>query len=290
MPFAKIIAIDWSGAQAPRYNRKIQVAEYDPGNHTVRLAARPGNPPREWSRDDVLEYVQREVERSQVLIGFDFAFAYPFCDEGAYFPIPPGEQQNFQPPQGFQQLWATVEERCADVPNLYGTPFIADGSPFRRYHRIPGFLGDRFQPRHRITELAAQPLGLNPTSIFHCIGPAAVGIGSMAGMRLLHQLHGTVCIWPFDVNGPPEGSTVVEIYPRVFLRQSQNNNIEPTAGNINALCAYFGADLQHAPQDLTDDQRDALVSAAGMGWRVRQEPNWQVPDCAATYKGWIFGV
>ena len=285
MPFEKIIAIDWSGAQDPRYNRKIQVAEYDPGNHhTVRLVARPGNPPREWSRDDVLAYVQREVRTSQVLVGFDFAFAYPFCDRQAYFP---GENAS---PQDFQQLWATVEERCDGVPNLHGTPFIADGSPYRRYHRVPGYLGNRFEIRHRITEQAARPLGLNPTSIFHCIGPAAVGIGSMAGMRLLHQLHGTVCIWPFDENGPPEGSTVVEIYPRVFLRQAQNAGIQPTAGNINAICNHFGANLQNPPEDPTDDQRDALVSAAGMGRLVQQGPNWQVPDCAATHEGWIFGV
>ena len=28
MPFDKIVGIDWSGAQGPRRNRKIQVAEY----------------------------------------------------------------------------------------------------------------------------------------------------------------------------------------------------------------------------------------------------------------------
>ena len=176
------------------------------------------------------------------------------------------------------------------VHNFHGTPFIADGSPFRRYHRIPGYQGDRFRPRHRITEQAAQPLGLNPTSIFHCIGPATVGIGSMAGMRLLHHLHRMVRIWPFDVNGPPEGSTVVEIYPRVFLQAAENAGIPRTPNRIGQQCAYFGANLQNPPVNPTGHQRDALVSAAGMGWLVRQGPRWQVPDCAATHEGWIFGI
>ena len=293
MPFAKIIAIDWSGARTPRYNSKIQVAEYDPANQKVQLAARPGHPPREWSRDDVLAYVQREVGASQVLIGFDFAFAYPFCNRQAYFPVDQEVPEDCEQPEGFRHLWETVEERCDGVPNLYGTPFIADGSPFRRYHRVPGYLGCCFENRHRITEHTAQGLGLglNPTSIFHCIGPAAVGIGSMAGMRLLHQLHGVVCIWPFDVNGPPEGSTVVEIYPRLFLNQAQRAaGIGDDPGNIDALCAHFGANLQNPPVNPTGDQRDALVSAAGMGRLVQQGPNWRVPDCAATHEGWIFGV
>lgn len=179
--------------------------------------------------------------------------------------------------------------------NFYGGRFYRNNaSPFKRYHRYPGYLGSRYQVRHRITEQQGNVLlGLNPTSIFNCIGAAAVGPGSVAGMRFLHAVHNQTAarIWPFDVNGPPKGSTVVEIYPRVFLKMTENANIQPTANNINALCDHFGANLQNPPGNPTDDQRDALVSAAGMGWLVQQGPNWQVPDdCAATYEGWIFGV
>lgn len=299
MPFDKIVGIDWSGAKDEHQGRKIQVAEYDPRTGTVRLVGPLPNPAAPWRRKDMLEYVRREVETSQVLIGFDFAFAYPYCDRQAYFPfdeeVPENCEQpeDYEQPAGFQHLWEMVEERCHRVPNLYGTPFIADGSPFRRYHRVPGYRGCCFQPRHRITEPAAQGLGLglNPTSIFHCIGPNQVGIGSMAGMRLLHRLHCAVPIWPFDVNGPPQGSTVVEIYPRLFLNQAQREDgIGDDPGNIGELCAHFEANLQNPPGRPTGDQRDALVSAAGMGRLVRQGPNWQVPDCAATYEGWIFGV
>ncbi len=294
MPFDKIVGVDWSGAIDPRPDGKVQVAEYDPANRTVRLVGPRRDPAGAWSRGDVFEYVQQQVALGTVLIGIDFAFAYPYCDRQAYFPVEPGSQQDFQPPQDFQQLWETVEQRCNGVNDLYGGPFYrGDGSPFTRYHRYPGCEGDRFENRHRLTDQEAGRLpGLNPTSVFHCIGPNQVGPGSISGMRLLHRIRdpNIACIWPFDVNGTPDRSTVVEIYPSLFLRHAENAGIQRAAGHINKQCEHFGANLQNPPRNPTNDQRDALVSAAGMGWFARQAPNWQVPACAATHEGWIFGV
>ena len=55
MRFERILAIDWSGAKYPRFNRKIQVAEYDPANHTVMLLhPLHGGPESPWSRTTVL--------------------------------------------------------------------------------------------------------------------------------------------------------------------------------------------------------------------------------------------
>ena len=34
----------------------------------------------------MLRYVQRQIAKRRVLIGFDFAFGYPYCNENAYFP------------------------------------------------------------------------------------------------------------------------------------------------------------------------------------------------------------
>ena len=290
MPFDKIVGIDWSGAKRPRQSRKIQVAEYNPADRSVRLVGPPRDPAGVWIREDVFEYVQQEVGLGTVLIGLDFAFAYPYCDEGTYFP---GENES---PRDFHQLWDTVEQYCNGVNNFYGGPFfIGQDSPFRNYFLYQTFTGDRYRARFRATDIRARDtagLNLRPSSPFKCVGGDQVGTGSVAGMRFLREVRRTIAvtIWPFDVNGTPERSTVVEIYPRLFLRHAKNAGIQPTAGNINALCAHFGANLQDAPEHLTDDQRDALVSAAGMGWLVRQAPNWQVPACAATHEGWIFGV
>ena len=285
MPFYKIVGIDWSGAKRPRQSIRIQVAEYTPADGTVQLARPPRDPAGAWSRKDVLEYVQQEVKSGTVLIGLDFDFAYPYCDEGAYFPC------ELESPPDFQQLWETVEQLCDGVNNLYGGPFYRDDdSPFRKYHRYPDYEGDRYQIRYRITDQAAQQMRLTPSSVFNCIGPATVGVGSMAGMRLLQRIRQlpNVCIWPFDVNGPPDGSTVVEIYPRLFVSRAERAGIPPDPAHTYKECAHFGAKLQNPPAELTGDQRDALVSAAGMGWLARQELNWQVPACAATHEGWIF--
>ena len=87
--FQKFVAIDWSGALNEIIDQKIQVAEYSPLAQTVGLAhpigGQPGDP---WSRTAVVEYVQHTVnavDEGPVLIGFDFAFAYPYSDPRRVF-------------------------------------------------------------------------------------------------------------------------------------------------------------------------------------------------------------
>ena len=288
MPFGKIVGIDWSGAFDPRRGGKIQVAEYDPADRTVRLVGSRPDRADAWSREDVLEYVQYEIGTITALIGLDFAFAYPYCDYGQYFP---GHDES---PADLQGLWDTVEQVCALDGDFYGGQFYLPGrSTFSNFHHYRNPRHPNCQLRYRVTdEQAMHQEGLHPSSVFNCVGQKQVGPGSIAGMRFLREVCRTTdaIIWPIDVNGRPDRSTVVEIYPRLFLRQAEIAGIQPNAGNINELCAHFGADLQDAPTHLTDDQRDALVSAAGMGWLVRQARDWRIPDCAATHEGWIFGI
>ena len=290
MIFQSILAIDWSGARSPISNKKIQVAQYNPADQTVRPVYRNhGDRESRWSRTTLFDHIQRTVTNGHVLIGFDFAFAYPYCDERAYFP------REAASPTNRQCLWAVVEERCNEVGNSYGGPFYRDaGSPFREFHRYKGFQGLCFRERYRLTDQAAQDMRirLNPSSVFKCIGPSPVGPGSVAGMRFLCRIQNetNAFIWPFHGNHAPDRSTVVEIYPRLFLRQAKLKGIQPTANNIEQLCLHFGAELLKRPPTPTDDERDALVSAAGMGQLIRKGPAWQVPACAAEYEGWIFGV
>ena len=88
MPFEKYVAIDWSGSRRPRLTPKIQVAEYDPADRTVAIVRSPFANGR-WSRAGVFEQMQRWFDEHSVLIRFDFAFAYPYADRGAYFPCGP---------------------------------------------------------------------------------------------------------------------------------------------------------------------------------------------------------
>lgn len=284
--FQKYVAIDWSGAERPLNTPKIQVAEYVPANGIVRLVRRPRG--ERWTRAGVVDYVQQTVNdfnAGPVLIGFDFAFSYPYCDWGTYFP----GVNAAAVPHNARALWVAVEHWCCHDDNFYGARFFRNlQSPYRAFHRYPYFLGCHYaEPeRLRMTEQAARQYGLRPTSVFKCVGSSQVGTGSVAGMRVLHELRRRLraikmamfSIWPFDVNNVLDRSTIVEIYPRLFLNHAQSAN-------------YFGAELQNVPAEPTNDQRDALVSAAGMAWFIQQgKVAWQVPDCAAQYEGWIFGV
>ena len=117
--FQRYVAIDWSGAVAPRNTPTIQVAEYVPATGIVSLVHRKhGN---RWSRTAVVDYVQQTVnavDEGPVLIGFDFAFANPYCDLDDYFP------SAVAPPQNYQALWRAVEQQCNGVGNFYGAPFF----------------------------------------------------------------------------------------------------------------------------------------------------------------------
>ena len=206
MRFERILAIDWSGAKYPRFNRKIQVAEYDPANHTVMLLhPLHGGPESPWSRTTVFDYVQHAVKEGPVLIGFAFAFAYPYCVLGTYFP---GEDAS---PPDRQGLWATVEEMCHGVGDFYAGPFYrGNGSPFREFHLCHDFRGVHYENRYRMTDQAAMQAGLNPSSVFRCVGPGQVGPGSFAGMRFLLRVQNETraSIWPFDANDVPTRSVV----------------------------------------------------------------------------------
>lgn len=298
--FQKFVAIDWSGARNEIRNQKIQVAEYSSATRMVGLAhpigGQPGDP---WHRTDVVEYIQHTVNavhEGPVLIGFDFAFAYPYCDRCAYFP-----GVNAVAPQLPQALWATVEQQCNGIGNFYGASFFMDcASPYRPFYKYPGFEGLQYEPRFRMTDQAVgAQAGRNPASVFSCFGQNQVGPGSVAGMRVLHEFLARVkvgrmapiSIWPFDANSAPGQSTLVEIYPRLFLNHAEQGDNQPPVNDIQALCGHFGAVLQNPGQARTDDQRDALVSAAGMGWFTqRGQVAWHVPAGAAEHEGWIFGV
>ena len=297
--FQRYVAIDWSGARNPINTPKIQVAEYVPATGIVSLTHPPeGRPGDRWSRTAVVDYVQQTVnavDEGPVLIGFDFAFANPYFDRCAYF------AGAVAPPQTPQALWATVEQQCNGIGNFYGASFFRNcASSYRPFYKYPSFEGRQYEPRFRMTDQAAgAQAGRNPASVFSCFGQNQVGTGSVAGMRVLHEFRrrvraremALITMWPFDANSVPDRSTLVEIYPRLFLNHAEQGDNHPPANDLQALCGHFGAALQNPGQARTDDQRDALVSAAGMGWFTqRGQVAWQVPADAAEHEGWIFGV
>ncbi len=290
MEFDKIVAIDWSGAK-PQY-RNIRVAEYLPSKNNVTLVAPPsgGN----WTRTIVREQYFSGNSSKTILVGIDFAFAYPYCDEDAYFP---GHRET---PANVTSLWAEVDRICDGQPDFYGGSFyLSAGAKFAKYLMYQTCTGELYRPRPRQTESNCESAGILPQSVFKCVGPDSVGIGSIAGFRLLHQIEltGAASIWPFCTDPASCGTTVVEIYPALFKKRAgvyRSGN--PEAKQLSDALKFYEVDL--APeltgvQGLTGDERDALVSAAGMkSWLSQNGSSAWTPShqSCAEYEGWIFGI
>ncbi len=78
--FESCVAIDWSGAKGRRH-KGIAIAEAR-GDDAPRLVC-PGHI---WSRAEVLDWLVDRTAVEPTLLGFDFSFAPPFVERGAYLP------------------------------------------------------------------------------------------------------------------------------------------------------------------------------------------------------------
>jgi hypothetical protein len=241
------------------------MAECSPCNAVPKLVQ-----PDMWTRTRVFQWVQQEANKAgaRMLLGLDFAFALPYCDEGAYFP---GCEDS---PANLNALWSKTDEICSSAPDFYGGPFYREASaPFQDYLWYPRHKGSEYQPRLRLTEKACKDQVTTPTSCFKLLGANQVGSGSIAGMRFLHALTDLrrkrkIAIWPFDDN-VGTSLTIVEIFPR--------------------LCQKLGFIIENP----NEHSRDALSSAAALRSWCDDFDLWQplaMSDTAKKYEGWIFGV
>ncbi|MBM3532450.1 MAG: hypothetical protein FJX60_05360 [Alphaproteobacteria bacterium] len=279
MDFACFVALDWSGA---RQANGIAVAVCTPGRGVPRLVPPPGG--RRWSRLQALEWVSDLVARERAPIGFDFAFSLPFVLAQRYF-------THADP--SVQDLWALVEEVGGEASDLWGGGFAGDAryaSDFWRSGRQPR----TYRDPHRATDQACRMAGLgSPQSPYKLIGAKQVGLGALAGMRVLHRLQTAVAVWPFAA--PNGSSAVVEIYPRLFLRRAGAGNakVRDWSDLKQALAALGSRSPRARGQAPSDHDTDALVSAAGLRALAGEERVWDAPrhdQEALRREGWIFGV
>jgi hypothetical protein len=293
MQFDSFVAIDWSGARSPK--KGIQVAECGPGNRPPILIA-PSRPMgTRWRRYDVLQWIKSKLTREQrMLIGLDFAFAYPYCDEEAYFPGNPSS------PDCRTALWKLVEKTCARDKDLYGGSFYREtDAPFADYICYQTYTGDRFDnSRFRLTEEVCERLGTRPSCTFKCVGPDSVGIGSVAGMRLLNALCGGATeqlpVWPFA--SVSEGqSAVVEIFPRLYYVLADQDPVKwKDRSCLDRVLSYYDSEPVSGRALVgTEDEADAVVSAAALRHFAEKPQAWSpscMSPCARQFEGWIFGV
>lgn len=270
MRFDGFVAIDWSGASGRGY-RGIAVARCEAGTAAPQLVKPPGAESRgRWTRSAVFDWLVAEGDRGpRLLVGIDMAFALP-----APFAAPP-------------LLWTGIEARCAQDADLAGHRYVEGDPRFWRSGRQPAdWIGHQ-----RPAELAciAQGLG-HPQTPLKLIGPKQVGLGTLAGARLLHRLRSHHwAVWPFDELSRHDRRPVcVEIYPRLFIRQAAGGNAK--LRSAPALDAALRA-LDSEPAGLThfdDHETDAIVAAAGLRRAARHPALWRAG--VGQERGWIFGV
>lgn len=279
MSFDRFVALDWSGA---RQANGIAIAVCEASGGAPRLIAPPNG--RRWTREQALAWVAATLGEGRALIGFDFAFALPFVRARRYF-------EHDDP--SAMDLWALVERDAGESRDLWGGHFVADP----RY--APDFWCRGTRPGgyvdpHRAADLACRAAGMGiPESPYKLIGAKQVGLGALAGMRLLHRLQARAAIWPFTAT---EGRPVlVEIYPRLFLRRAGFGSGKVRSwSDLAAVLAALGSDAPEAEiRPPSDHDTDALVSAAGLRALADQAALWDAPrdDIEAMRRdGWIFGV
>jgi hypothetical protein len=278
--FQRFAAIDWSGAKGRRH-KGIAVAVCDAGDRAPRLIERE----RSWSRTEVLEWLLETADEVPTLYGFDFSYAPPIIERGAYLPgeATPGDAKSF---------WAYVDSLCDDE-DLGAASFL------EQHHRAHFYFGAADGVKadflhHRACEHAFNVSGGGKAStLYDAIGAAQVAKASFAGMRLLRRLEGRVPIWPMD-RFPASGSLVVEIYTRVFIRLAGLSGRKIRTGAdldraLAGLCSH-PARLAHEPND---HQTDVLVAAAGLRHIVGDPRYWNpaaLTSQIARTEGWTFGV
>ena len=277
--FTRTVAIDWSGAKGSRH-KGIAIAE-----------ARAGEPPRlirpshVWSRLEAGQWLIAEAAKEPTLFGFDFSFAPPLIERGSYLP---GEDV----PVTARGFWGYVDEMSAD-PDHGAASFLETVHRKHFYFGIADGVKADFvhfrQCDQRLNELG----GRKTASAYDAIGAAQVAKASFSGMRLLHHLAGKVAVWPIDPL-PSDGSTVVEIYTRIYIRNAglSGKKIRTTA-ELNRALVALGSPPVRLRATPSDHQTDALVTAAGMLAHLANprafDPPGLTPEIART-EGWTFGI
>jgi hypothetical protein len=280
--FTRFAAIDWSGAKGKRH-KGIAVALAEAGDKPPRLVRAD----RVWSRTKVLDWLLETAGQAPTLYGFDFSFAPPIAERGEYLPGEAGV------PSTAREFWAYVDAR-SDDEDLGAASFLERSHRRHFYFGIADGEKARFMHfRQCDARLNAQG-GRKTASAYDAIGAAQVAKASFSGMRLLHRLAGRVAVWPMDAL-PDQGSAVVEIYTRIYLRRAGLRGTKlRSAAELDLALTALGSRPARLRFEPNDHQTDALVTAAGMRALATREPRAFTPEGLtpelARTEGWTFGI
>jgi hypothetical protein len=241
--------VDWSGAVTGEGADGIRLAHTDDPARTPHLERGRG---RTATIDRVLDLLAAEPD---AVVGLDFSFG-------------------LAAPHDTTVDWHDVDRHEAWLAAC-DAPFW--GRPGRR--RPVG------QHEWRRTEALARADGLAVKSTFQIGGAGSVGTGSLRGWRHLARLRAEgVAVWPFD-EATPGRPVAVEIYPRACTGPVVKRSPAARA----AWLAAHGIDPTD-PRTLveTEDDFDALVSAAFLADRMATAPGLPHDEPLARTEGWIW--
>ncbi|HEX8062758.1 MAG TPA: hypothetical protein VF535_06040 [Allosphingosinicella sp.] len=280
--FRRFAALDWSGAKGKRH-KGIAIAMAEAGDSAPKLV----RPDHIWSRTEALEWLLAEAAAEPTLFGFDFSFAPPIAERGEYLPGEPDV------PSTAREFWAYVDGR-SDDEDLGAASFLEQAHRRHFYFGIAdGVKADFVRFRQCDVRLNLQG-GRKTASAYDAIGAAQVAKASFSGMRLLHHLRGRVAVWPMDPL-PRQGSAVVEIYTRIYLRRAGLRGTKlRSRAELDAALVALGSRPARLRFEPNDHQTDALVTAAGMRALAGSEPRAFAPEGLtpelARTEGWTFGI
>ncbi|HEU4960304.1 MAG TPA: hypothetical protein VFT56_07835 [Sphingomonas sp.] len=280
--FTRFAAIDWSGARGYRHPG-IAVAVCGAGDAAPALVEPPHGA---WSRTEILHWI-RDLSDEPILIGFDFSFAPPLIERGAYLPGEPT-------PATARAFWAYVDAESDDA-DLGAASFLETRRGRHFYLGAADGEKARFLHFRRCEAWFNAHGGGKASTVYDAIGAAQVAKASFAGMRLLHHLGGAIPVWPFDPV-PQTGALVVEIYTAIAARAAglrKGLSKLRDAAALDAALDAFGS-RPHAPlARYTDHATDAILAAAWLRTRAGDACVWRPEPLTrriAETEGWTFGV
>ena len=286
--FTHCAAIDWSGARGAR---QPGIALAVASGTAAPAFVRPGHV---WSRAEIFDWLcDVAAQGTDMLIGFDFSAAFAFADRDAYFPEWPDS------PPDMRALWALVARHAADDPHFEAHGFLNHAEARRHFRHAKGDVGDLFEGgagRLRIVEQHQRATRQAASvSNFNLVGAAQVGKASLAGMRLLHRLHGRIPLWPLDPV-PATGPLLFEIYTSLAARAA---GIAPGRSKIrdgktlDTALAALGSPPVGVTGPMSDHASDALLTAAWLRAIASDSAPWSpapLSDTLAATEGWTFGI
>jgi len=290
--FRHFLAIDWSGARGERHKGIALAIAADEGGPPVLVAPPKGG----FSREEVLAILRDDLPQD-TLVGMDLGISLPFVDAGTYFP---GWADS---PQDAKDLWALIDDICANDPHLEATSLVAHPEASRHFRHSKEHVGDRFhlsdaptrEGRFRKAEHAQRAQGVRPVSNFNLVGAAQVGKSSLTGMRMLNRLQSCLPVWPVDPL-PVSGSILVEIYTSLAAlhagRSAAKSKLR-SYEDLNLALAALASPPVEGSGPIDDHSSDALVTAAWLRVVAHDPAMWAPPNLTraiARTEGWTFGA